>query len=93
MLRMPFLMQLLFCFLASHYVTGFVSSLDLPKDYQEGTAVPAVVIDLHSKTLNCMTGNSFSHKMLCTVEFGFGVPSLLVFLYFLHVFAILPELL
>ena len=50
---MPFLKQLLFRFLASHCVTGYVSSLDLPKDYQEGTAVPAVVNDLHSKTLNC----------------------------------------
>ena len=76
MLRMPFLKQLLFRFLASHCVTGFVSSFDLPKDYQEGTAVPAVVNDLHSKTLKCMTVNSFSYKMLCTVELGFGVPSL-----------------
>jgi hypothetical protein len=90
---MPFLKQLLFSFLASHYVMGFVSSLYLPKDYQEGTSVPAVVNDLHSKTLNCMTGNSFSHKMLCTVELGFGVPSLWVFFYILHVFTILPELL
>jgi len=55
MLRMPFLKQLLLCFLAIHYVMGFISSLDLPKDHQEGTAVPAVVNDLHSKTLNCVT--------------------------------------
>jgi len=52
-----------------------VSSLDLPKDYQEGTAFPAFVNYLHSKTLSCMTVDSFSHKM-CTVELGFGVPSL-----------------
>jgi len=72
---MPFLKQLLFRFLASHYVTGFISSLDLPKDCQQGTAVPAVLNDLHSKTLNCATVDSFSHKM-CAVELGLGVPSL-----------------
>jgi len=92
MLRMPFLEQLLFCFLASHYVMGFISFLDLPKGYQVGTAVPAVVNDLHSKTHNCLT-EQLSHKMLCTVELGFRVLSLWLFLYFLHVFTILPELL
>jgi len=59
MLRMPFLKQLPFCFLDRNYVMGFVSSLDLPKGYQEGTAVPAVVNDLHSKAHNCMTEQLF----------------------------------
>jgi hypothetical protein len=93
MLRMPFLSSCCSAFCLAIMSLVSYLPLDLPEDYQEGTAVPAVVNDVHSKTLNCMTGNSFSHKMLCTVELGFGVPSLWVFLYFLHVFTILPELL
>lgn len=78
MVRIYFSKQLVFCFLASLCVIGFVCSLDPPKDYQEGT-VRGVVNALYSKARNCMTVNRFSHKLFCTVKLEFGIPSLYAF--------------
>jgi hypothetical protein len=91
MLRIHFSKQLVFCFLASLCVMGFVCSLDPRKDDQEGT-VCGVVNALYSKALNCMTVNRFSHKMFCTVKLEFGIPSVYAFLYSVSVLTSLQEL-